>query len=41
MNLVRGIDFEKLAEKMGGCNGAEVKVILFPYFELIFTGCLY
>jgi len=28
MNLVRGIDFNKLAEKMGGCNGAEVKVFV-------------
>jgi len=25
MNLVRGIDFNKIAEKMGGANGAEVK----------------
>ena len=26
MNLQRGIDFLKLAAKMNGCNGAEVKV---------------
>ena len=25
MNLVRGVDFNKIAEKMGGANGAEVK----------------
>jgi len=25
MNLVRGIDFEKIAKKLGGANGAEVK----------------
>jgi len=27
MNLVRGIDFEKLSEKMNGCNGAEAKAV--------------
>ena len=26
MNLTRGIDLKKVAEKMGGCSGAEVKV---------------
>ena len=25
MNLVRGIDLRKVAEKMTGCSGAEVK----------------
>jgi len=25
MNLMRGIDFRKVAEKMTGCSGAEVK----------------
>lgn len=27
MNLVRGIDLSKVAEKMGGCSGAESKAV--------------
>lgn len=26
MNLMRGIDLKKIAEKMGGASGAELKV---------------
>lgn len=28
MNLMRGIDLKKIAEKMGGASGAELKVFL-------------
>ena len=27
MNLIRGIDLRKVAEKMTGCSGAEVKAV--------------
>lgn len=30
MNLMRGIDLKKIAEKMGGASGAELKVISGP-----------
>ena len=30
MNLVRGIDLRKIADKMTGASGAELKVILHP-----------
>lgn len=30
MNLMRGIDLKKIAEKMGGASGAELKVLSDP-----------
>lgn len=30
MNLMRGIDLKKIAEKMGGASGAELKAITGP-----------
>jgi len=38
MNLMRGIDLKKIAEKMGGASGAELKVISGPipfFFTLL------
>ncbi len=32
MNLMRGIDLKKIAEKMGGASGAELKVFLSSLF---------
>jgi len=43
MNLMRGIDLKKIAEKMNGASGAELKVkcFLFLYFYLVLsTFCL-
>jgi 26S proteasome regulatory subunit T6 len=34
MNLMRGIDLKKIAEKMGGASGAELKVITGPALRL-------
>lgn len=34
MNLMRGIDLKKIAEKMGGASGAELKVITGPIMLL-------
>lgn len=31
MNLMRGIDLKKIAEKMGGASGAELKVRFFNF----------
>lgn len=31
MNLMRGIDLKKIAEKMNGASGAELKVCFMPY----------
>lgn len=32
MNLMRGIDLKKIAEKMNGASGAELKVIIISAF---------
>ena len=34
MNLMRGIDLKKIAEKMNGASGAESKVFNFDIFKL-------
>jgi len=31
MNMIRGIDLKKIAEKMTGCSGAESKVIFIKF----------
>jgi len=38
MNLMRGIDLKKIAEKMGGASGAELKVCLslLCFFSFLF-----
>lgn len=38
MNLMRGIDLKKIAEKMGGASGAELKVLdhSFPFCILFY-----
>ena len=35
MNLMRGIDLKKIAEKMNGASGAELKVLLSLYQILL------
>lgn len=37
MNLMRGIDLKKIAEKMGGASGAELKVLFFLLIFLTFA----
>lgn len=44
MNLTRGINLLKVAEKMSGSSGAEVKVNFVSFFSILqelFVGCLH
>lgn len=35
MNLMRGIDLKKIAEKMNGASGAELKVTCLPWSNVL------